>query len=192
MLSQLKPAILITIVMTVLTGLIYPLIMTGIAQVLFPHQANGSLVTVNGKVIGSELIAQAFTKAEYFHPRPSAAGSNGYDATASSGSNLGPTNPDLAKRIAKDAAAYRAENGVTGAIPADAVTTSGSGLDPEISPANALLQAPRVAHARHVPTSEITGLIDKHTRGRDLGFMGEPRVNVLQLNLDLDSSYPIK
>lgn len=192
MLSQLKPAILITIVMTVLTGLIYPLAITAIAQILFPHQANGSLIAQNGRVIGSHLIAQAFAKPEYFHPRLSAAGSNGYDATASGGSNLGATNPDLAKRIAKDAAAYRTENGVTGTIPADAVTASGSGLDPDISPANALLQAPRVARARQVVESDITALIGRHTQGRQLGFLGEPRVNVLELNMDLDSKYPLK
>ncbi len=192
MFSQLRPAVLITIVMTVLTGLIYPLAITGIAQVIFPYQANGSLAVRNGTAVGSELIGQAFTKPEYFHPRPSAAGPKGYDATASGGSNLGPTNPDLAKRIEKDAAEYRAENGVTSGIPADAVTTSGSGLDPDISPANALLQARRIARARQVAETEIMALVRKNTKGRELGFMGEPRVNVLQLNIDLDLQYPMR
>src|SRR5947209_4673249 len=148
MLSQIKPALMMTIVLSVLTGIIYPLVVTGFAQTFFAQAANGSLVKRNGVVVGSALIGQNFTKPEYFHPRPSAAGTNGYDASASSGSNLGPTNPDLAKRLQKDSAAYRAENG-TSVVPADAITTSGSGLDPDISPANALLQVHRVAHARN-------------------------------------------
>ena len=149
MLSELKPAILITIVLTVLTGILYPLAMTGVAQALFHKQANGSLIVRNGTVIGSEIIGQNFTKPEYFHPRPSAAGSNGYDASASGGSNLGPTNPALADRLNKDAAQFRKDNpDFSGPIPADAITTSASGLDPEISPANALAQAARVAQAR--------------------------------------------
>ena len=188
MLSELKPAILITIVFTIITGIAYPLAVTGVAQTLFHHQANGSLIEQNGKVIGSELIAQNFTKPEYFHPRPSAAGSNGYDATASGGSNLGPTNPALNDRLTKDAAQFRKDNpDFTGPIPADAITTSGSGLDPEISPANALAQAPRVAKARGLSTDAVVALVNTSTQQRDLGILGEPRVNVLKLNLALDA-----
>jgi K+-transporting ATPase ATPase C chain len=187
MLSELKPAILITIVLTILTGLLYPLAVTGAAQALFHKQANGSLFERNGQVIGSELIGQNFTKPEYFHPRPSAAG-NGYDAANSSGSNLGPTNPALADRLTKDAAQFRKDNpDFSGPIPADAITTSASGLDPEITPANALAQAPRVAKARNVPLDRIQSLIAANTSSRDLGFLGEPRVNVLKLNLVLDA-----
>jgi K+-transporting ATPase ATPase C chain len=192
MLSQIKPALLMTLVLTVLTGLIYPLAVTGFSQVLFHRTANGSLVTRNGVVVGSTLIAQNFSKPEYFHPRPSAAGTNGYDATASSGSNLGPTNPDLAKRLQKDSAAYRAENQVTGPIPSDAITTSGSGLDPDISPANALLQARRVAHARNVSDDEMQTLVQAHVQQRQLGLLGEARVNVLELNLALDERFPAR
>jgi K+-transporting ATPase ATPase C chain len=188
MLSELKPAILITIVFTILTGLAYPLAVTGLAQTLFHHQANGSLIEQNGKVIGSELIAQNFTKPEYFHPRPSAAGSNGYDATSSGGSNLGPTNPALNDRLTKDAAQFHKDNpDFTGPIPADAITASGSGLDPEISPANAIAQAPRVAKARGLSTQAVLALVDQYTQHRDLGILGEPRVNVLKLNLALDN-----
>ncbi len=193
MLSELKPAILMTIVLTVLTGILYPLAMTGVAQALFHKQANGSLIVRNGTVIGSEIIGQNFTKPEYFHPRPSAAGSNGYDAAASGGSNLGPTNPALADRLTKDAAQFRKDNpDFTGAIPADAITTSASGLDPEISPANALAQAARVAEARKASKDAVENLVRANTRQRDLGFLGEPRVNVLQLNLALDQSFPAR
>jgi K+-transporting ATPase ATPase C chain len=192
MLSELKPAILITIVFTILTGLLYPLAVTGVAQALFHKQANGSLIYSNGRVIGSELIGQNFAKPEYFHPRPSAAG-NGYDAANSSGSNLGPTNPALADRLAKDAAQFRKDNpDYTGPIPADAITTSASGLDPDITPANAAAQAMRVAGARHVSRDAIERLIAANTSGRDLGFLGEPRVNVLKLNLALDAALPVK
>jgi K+-transporting ATPase ATPase C chain len=192
-LSELKPAILITIVLTVLTGILYPLAMTGVAQALFHKQANGSLIVRNGTVIGSEIIGQNFTKPEYFHPRPSAAGSNGYDATASGGSNLGPTNPALANRLNKDAAQFRKDNpDFTGAIPADAITTSASGLDPEISPANAMAQAARVAQARQASKDAVENLVRANTEQRDLGFLGEPRVNVLKLNLALDQSFPAK
>lgn len=193
MLSELKPAILITIVFTLITGIAYPLAVTGIAHVAFPHQANGSLIEQNGKVIGSELIGQNFTKPEYFHPRPSAAGANGYDATASGGYNLGPTNPALADRLAKDAAQFRKDNpAYTGAIPADAITASASGLDPEITPANALAQAARVAAARGATVSAVEDLVRAGTQQRDLGVLGEPRVNVLKLNLALDSRFPAK
>ncbi|HWE50411.1 MAG TPA: potassium-transporting ATPase subunit KdpC [Bryobacteraceae bacterium] len=188
MLSELKPAILITIVFTILTGIAYPLAVTGMAQTLFHHQANGSLIEQNGKVIGSEIIGQNFSKPEYFHPRPSAAGSNGYDATASGGSNLGPTNPALNDRLTKDAAQFHKDNpDYSGPIPADAITTSGSGLDPEISPANALAQAARVAKARGLSTDAVVALVNAHTEHRDLGILGEPRVNVLKLNLALDT-----
>ena len=189
MLSQLKPALLITIVFTVLTGILYPLAVTGVAQLAFPHQANGSLVNVNGKDAGSSLIAQNFSKPEYFHPRPSAAGDKGYDPTSSGASNLGPTNPALADRLKKDAAAFRKDNpDYTGPIPADAITASGSGLDPEISPANAQSQIARVAKARNVAPEQIAGLVAAHTEGRQFGFLGEPRVNVLELNLALDAA----
>lgn len=188
MFSELKPAILITIVFTILTGLLYPLAVTGAAQVLFHKQANGSLLEAKGHVIGSELIGQNFTKPEYFHPRPSAAG-NGYDAANSSGSNLGPTNPALADRLTKDAAQFRKDNpDFTGPIPADAITTSASGLDPDITPANAEAQAARVANARRMPKEKVESLIAANTQGRDLGFLGEPRVNVLRLNLALDAA----
>ncbi len=193
MLSELKPAILITLVLTVLTGILYPLAMTGVAQALFHKQANGSLIVRNGTVIGSEIIGQNFTKPEYFHPRPSAAGSSGYDATASGGSNLGPTNPALADRLNKDAAQFRKDNpDFTGPIPADAITTSASGLDPEISPANAMAQAARVAQARQASKDAVENLVRANTQQRDLGFLGEPRVNVLKLNLALDQSFPAK
>jgi K+-transporting ATPase ATPase C chain len=185
---EFKPAIIITLLLTALCGVIYPLAITGAAHVLFPKQAAGSLIERDGKVVGSELIGQNFSKPEYFHPRPSAAG-NGYDAANSSGSNLGPTNPALADRLAKDAAQFHKDNpDYTGPIPSDAITASGSGLDPEISPANALAQAPRVAKARGLSLSALNDLIARDTKGRDLGFIGEPRVNVLRLNMDLDAS----
>lgn len=186
MLAHIKPAIMLTLVLTVLTGVIYPLAVTGLAGLMFPHQAGGSLTPV-----GSELIGQNFTRAEYFHPRPSAAG-NGYDAGASSGSNLGPTNPDLAKRLTKDAAAYRAENHWTQEIPADAITTSGSGLDPDITPANALIQAGRVALARGATADDVRALVQSNITGRQFGLLGEPRVNVLQVNRALDARYPVR
>src|SRR6201996_2369425 len=164
MFKELRAGILITVVFTVLTGLIYPLAMTGLAQMIFPRQANGSLVERNGKVIGSALIGQNFTKPEYFHPRPSAAGNDGYDPTASQGSNLGPTNEKLYDRIKASAGQFRKENpGYTGPIPADALTASGSGLDPQISVANANAQAARVAESRNVPLSRVESLIASAT-----------------------------
>ena len=172
--------------MTVLTGLVYPAAVTAIAKVVFPRQAAGSLITRDGVVVGSSLIAQSFSRPEYFHPRPSAAGS-GYDASASSGSNLGPTSQKLMDRVKDAVAAYRKENpAYAGPIPADAVTASGSGLDPHISPANAAIQATRVAKARGVDIARVQALIASATDGAWLGFIGDPGVNVLRLNLALD------
>jgi potassium-transporting ATPase KdpC subunit len=187
---QILPALKIFLIFTVLVGLLYPLAMTGVAQVLFGHQANGSMVKdAKGNVVGSSLIGQTFTGQQYFHPRPSAAG-DGYDPTKSGASNLGPTNQQLLDDVAKRAAAYRADNGLASdaTVPIDAVTSSGSGLDPHISIANAQLQAPRVAKARNLSVDTVRGLISAHTDGRSLGFLGEPGVNVLELNLALDHS----
>jgi K+-transporting ATPase ATPase C chain len=243
MLKELKPGFMMMLVMTVLTGLVYPAVITGIAQVVFRDQANGSLIVSNGQVVGSRLIGQNFTKPEYFHPRPSAAGS-GYDPTASSGSNLGPTSAKLINGTTKiddkkhevvdfdgiedrivhycvdndipfdsstpldafkdaqgnldDVKLIKAFNDDKAPlvftpktpIPADAVTASSSGLDPHISPSNADAQAPRVAKARGIPLDQMRGAIGQHTEGRDLGFLGEPRVNVLELNLALDKEFP--
>jgi potassium-transporting ATPase KdpC subunit len=190
MLSAIRPAIVSTVFFTLLLGLAYPLAVTEAARALTPFQANGSLIRdKSGQVVGSALIAQAFTKAEYLHPRPSAAG-KGYDATSSGGSNLGPLNPDLIKRVKTDADALRKEDGAT-VIPADAVTTSGSGLDPEISPANARMQAARIALARGIDAAEVQTVIDQNTTGPTWGFLGQPRVNVLKVNLALDARYPV-
>jgi potassium-transporting ATPase KdpC subunit len=187
MLQQLVPAFRMTLLVTVITGLIYPGLVTGACQLLFRHQANGSLISQNGQIVGSSLIGQNFARPEYFHPRPSAAGNDGYDPTASGASNFGPTNQKLFDRVKLSADRFRKENpAYSGAIPADAVTASGSGLDPHISVANANAQALRVAQARRVPLSAVQKLIASATGGRDLGFLGEPRVNVLQLNLALD------
>jgi K+-transporting ATPase ATPase C chain len=181
-----------TLVMTVLTGLIYPGIVTGLCQWLFPNQANGSLVYKDGKTIGSALIGQNFTKPEYFQPRPSAAG-NGYDATASSGSNLGPTSQKLVDRVKASVDKFHKENpGFTGTIPADLLTSSGSGLDPHLSPESAEAQVERIAQARVVNPQDIRNLVAQLTEPRDLGFLGEPRVNVLRLNQALDERYPRK
>lgn len=189
MLSHLRPALVSMGLFTALLGLAYPLAVTGVAQAAFPAQANGSLVRdAGGRVIGSALIGQAFAKPEYFHGRPSAAG-NGYDATASSGSNMGPLNDKLIAREKADAAALRAEN-PSAVIPADAVTTSASGLDPDISPANARFQAPRVAKARGVAEAQIEALIAGQVQRPLLGFIGQPRVNVLALNRALDARFP--
>jgi potassium-transporting ATPase KdpC subunit len=188
MIRQLRAAIGMLLLFTVITGIAYPLAVTGVAQALFSDQADGSLVERGGEVVGSELIGQPFTRPEYFHPRPSAAG-DGYDGSASSGSNLGPTNPEQVEAVAERVAAYREENGLGPdvEVPVDAVTASGSGLDPDISVANARLQAARVAEARDVPIAEVLDLVGAHTDERTFGFMGEPRVNVLELNLALDA-----
>ena len=189
--QQLLPGLRMTLVLTVLTGLIYPLAVTGLCQVFFRDKANGSLIEVNGQVIGSDLIGQNFTRPEYFHPRPSAAGNDGYDATASSGSNLGPTNRKLITRVQASIEKFRKENpDYQGVIPADLLTTSGSGLDPHISPAAAEAQAFRIAQARGASLAQVRSLIAAHVEPRDLGFLGEPRVNVLQINLDLDRNFP--
>jgi K+-transporting ATPase ATPase C chain len=189
MLNQARPAIVMVGLFTLVLGGAYPLAVTGIAQGLFPAQANGSLVRdADGKVIGSALIGQGFADPSYLHPRPSAAG-DGYDASASSGSNLGPLNADLKARAAESAQAIRAEDG-PGVIPADAVTTSGSGLDPDISPAYARLQAARIARARGVPVQQVQSIIDARIEGAVLGFIGQPHVNVLLTNRELDARLP--
>jgi len=182
-------AVLMTLATTVLLGIIYPLLVTGLAQLLFPKQAGGELISRNGVVIGSRLIGQPFTGPGYFHSRPSAAGAAGYDASASTGSNLGPTNGQLIARVNGDVATLHAENpGVP--IPVDMVTTSGSGLDPHITPAAAKFQIHRVAAERKVSEGEIAQLVSLHTENRQWGFLGEPRVNVLELNLVLDERFP--
>jgi len=191
--EQILPGLRIKIFFTVLLGVAYPLAMTGISQMVFPHQANGSLIKVGDKVIGSELIGQNFTRPEYFHPRPSAAGDKGYDATASNGSQYGPTNQKLIDRTAAAIAQFRKENpDYHGPIPADLVTASASGLDPEISPDSALAQIPRVAQAREMGVEQLGRFVAQFTQGPTWGMLGEPRVNVLKLNLALDRSYPAK
>jgi K+-transporting ATPase ATPase C chain len=190
MLSDIRPAVVSTVLFTALLGVAYPLAITGVAKLAFPYQAEGSLVKDSaGQVVGSALIAQPFAKDEYLHPRPSAAGTNGYDTTSSGGSNYGPLNPDLAKRIKTDAAAMRASTGHD-QIPDDAITTSGSGLDPDISPAYAMLQADRIAKARGASVEAVRMLIGAHTEQPYLGFIGQAHVNVLMTNRALDSSLP--
>jgi K+-transporting ATPase ATPase C chain len=190
--KNLITAVLMTIVTTVLFGLIYPLVVTGLAQVIFPNQANGSLVkSADGALIGSRLIGQPFSSPGYFKSRPSAAGASGYDAGASSGSNLGPTNQKLIDRVKADVEKLQAENPGK-PVPIDLVTTSGSGLDPHISPAAAEFQVPRVARERGIGEPELRRIIAAHTEGRQFGFLGEPTVNVLELNLDLDRLFPMK
>lgn len=190
MLSEIRPAIISTVLFTLLLGLAYPLAITGVAKAVFPYQAGGSLVRDGqGQVIGSALIAQPFARDEYLHPRPSAAGMNGYDASGSSGSNYGPLSADLLKRIKTDAAALRASTGHD-QIPDDAITASGSGLDPDISPAYADLQIDRIAKARGVSAEAVRKVIADQTRGPMLGFLGQSRVNVLMTNLALDKALP--
>jgi K+-transporting ATPase ATPase C chain len=189
--NQLRPALVVTAILMLITGLLYPGLVTGVAQVLFPRQANGSLVVVKGQVVGSALIGQSFAGARYFHPRPSAAGA-GYDDTLSAGTNLGPTSAKLADTLIANAvdSAVRLDGAVKGRIPSDLVTSSGSGLDPHISPASAALQVARVARERGLDAAVVRELVALHTEGRQFGVLGERRVNVLLLNLALDSLTP--
>ena len=190
MIAQLAPALRMMFVLTVLTGFIYPGVVTGLCQLLFRNQANGSLVSLNGQVVGSKLLGQNFAAPKYFHPRPSAAGTDGYDATSSNGSNLGPTSQKLFDRVKTSAQQFRKENpAYSGPIPADALTASGSGRDPDISVANAQAQLMRVAKARGVSEDELRRTLASNTGKRGLGFLGEPRVNVLQVNLALDKDF---
>jgi potassium-transporting ATPase KdpC subunit len=192
MLKQLIPGFRIAVVLTILTGFLYPGIATGLCQLLFRQQANGSLLVKDGRITGSILIGQSFTRPEYFHPRPSAAGTDGYDASSSGGSNLGPTSKKWIDRVGKDVKEFRRENpDFHGSIPADMVTASGSGLDPHISPASAQAQAFRVAKTRGVSVDRILRLIAQHTEGPSLGFLGDARVNVLELNLELDRHFRV-
>lgn len=183
-------SIWMTLATTVLLGILYPLAVTGLAQIFFPRQANGELIQAGGRVVGSQLLGQPFTSPGFFYSRPSAAGPAGYDATQSTGSNLGPTNQTLISRVAASVKQMQADNpGVP--VPVDLVTSSGSGLDPAISPAAADFQVPRVARERAMTQDDVRSFVKKHTEGRQLGFLGEPRVNVLELNLDLDAAHPM-
>ncbi len=187
MIKQIVPGIRLIFALTLLTGLFYPVMVTGLSQIFFRREANGSLITEKGRVVGSSLIGQNFTKPEYFHSRPSAAGDSGYDATSSGGSNLGPTSKKLVDRVRSDVEKFRQENpDYHGPIPADLLTASGSGLDPHISPASALAQAPRVAKARGLKLNEVNRLIARFTEDPTFGILGDPRVNVLELNMALD------
>ena len=186
MTSYLRPAVVLLGAFTILTGIAYPLAMTGVVQTVLPDQANGSMIERGGAIVGSSLIGQPFTLDRYFHPRPSAAGQNGYDAAASSGSNLGPLSAKLLDRVKHDVAELR--GGGTATIPADAVTTSASGLDPHVSPAYADMQVERVAKARGVSPDRVRAVVAGNTAGDDLGIIGEPRINVLELNLALDAA----
>jgi K+-transporting ATPase ATPase C chain len=193
MIKELGPGLRFTLLLTLVTGLLYPAVVTGLCRLIFPCQSSGSLIAAGGQVVGSELIGQNFTRPEYFHPRPSAAGDKGYDGLASGGSNFGPTNQKLIDRVKTSIADFRKENpDYTGSIPADLVTASASGLDPHISPAAADAQVARVAKARGATPSQIQSLVHVHTKGPDLGFLGDPSVNVLQLYLALDESYPAR
>jgi K+-transporting ATPase ATPase C chain len=183
-------AIWMTLATTFLLGIVYPIVLTGLAQILFPKQANGDLIRADGKIIGSRLIGQPFTSRGYFYSRPSAAGTAGYDPTASGGSNLGPTNKALLDRVSTQVKTLQPDN-PSAPVPADLVTASGSGLDPDISPAAAEFQVPRVARERSISEDEVRALVRKHTVGRQLGFLGEPRVNVLELNVDLNARHPL-
>ena len=187
--KNLITAVLMTVATTILLGIVYPLVVTGIAQVIFPKQANGQLIQKGGKTVGSKIIGQGFSGASYFHSRPSAAG-NGYDAANSAGSNFGPTNQKLIDRVKGDVASAQADNRGT-SVPIDLVTTSASGFDPHITPASAEYQMPRVAKERGTTVDQLRALLDKHTEGRQLGVLGEPRVNVLELNLEIDERFPM-
>lgn len=188
--KNLLTAVWFTLVTTLIFGVLYPLAVTGIAQVLFPRRANGQLIERNGKLVGSRIIGQTFTGPGYFHSRPSAAGT-GYDPLSSGSNNLGPTNKALIDRVNTDVQKLQVENPAQ-SVPIDLVTNSGSGLDPDISPAAAEFQVPRVARERHLNENEVRQLVQKHTRERQFGFLGEPRVNVLELNLELDAVYPLR
>ncbi|HEY3443656.1 MAG TPA: potassium-transporting ATPase subunit KdpC [Paludibaculum sp.] len=191
--KQMLPGLRMTLMLTVLTGLVYPGVVTGLCQVLFRSQANGSLIVRNGQVAGSALIGQNFSRPEYFQPRPSAAGTDGYDATASGGSNLGPTSQKLMDRVKGSVVKLRSDNPThQGPLPADIATASASGLDPHVSPATAAVQTERIAQARGASPEQIRQLVDQHTEGRDLGLLGEARVNVLVLNLALDERFPFQ